>query len=417
MFGDCFHDGLAGAKRKSAKVLCTCGNLFSSELIQLVEAEDTEIARHAKNGTLHRIRCPECHGIISVDAPYFFHAREEKKFIVVLPENWRHRALEARSGFYAALMGARDENIPGYVVQARFVFGRTGLLEELGEPARRSTDKATRRSPVKAVEELVEQVVDEMIEEVIESPADLTGGTRDQKSKTGDGDGTRPGLKADSSGDEDTISLDNSNDVEEFTDFKDMDEEDLLRLLNDKKYSRDAALALVDKNGDANAGIILARFFVAGEMEKDALFPAVLRLGRSVSGQLMEKLKKGDLDEAKAAARALSALRIEEAADYIQARLRGRLKTGDAESFCSALSSMGGKGRKILKKELANPSWSVRASAVSALSRSCGPACLEDILSLNKDRSVRVRKAVRDAVAAMDLVTGNSPDVTGDKPI
>jgi len=426
MFEGWFEEGIGVSSTGGETVLCPCGTLYTTKLVRVFDATGApDLLRSAKNGVLHRVRCPSCKVQIALDAPYCCHNAEQGLFLVVLPETWRHRALEARAGFFQALdAAARVGPVPEYTVNALFVFGQAELLEALGEPARRSTDRQAPRSGRRGVDELVEQVVDEMIEEVV----DTTVGGAAREFKEAEEVGAAVEIDdedveevteveaAEEIDDPDVVvEVEDVDAVEEVIDCSAMSDDELLALLDDATHRREAAVALVARDAGRFLEPILKTFATLHEPDRDKFLPAVLRLGEPAIPFLLEALEASDDVSSRSAARALSAMRAPDTMEKLREKLASRLSGKGAETYCFALAAFGGEGREAVRAELENTSWVVRAAAVKALARTCGPECREMIEVLTNDRSARVRRAVREALDSLQRFADGGP--TGEGPL
>lgn len=130
------YEGLSG--QTHAELLhysCACGAIFPLNVLRSVNVStDRELAEAAVAGTLNHSQCPSCSRQIHVDIPYVLHHPSEERFVLVIPENQRHRELEIRGEFLKGLNEATTTAIPRYVMEYQVVFGTEGLRDSLSRP-------------------------------------------------------------------------------------------------------------------------------------------------------------------------------------------------------------------------------------------------------------------------------------------
>ncbi|MBC7172639.1 MAG: hypothetical protein H5U40_09445, partial [Polyangiaceae bacterium] len=90
-------------------------------------ATDPELARAAREGTLHRE--PESPDIA---VPFVYHDPARSVFVLVVPEALRHTALEERSALWDRIAGEAEHPVPRYVLDCPVVVGISGLRTRLG---------------------------------------------------------------------------------------------------------------------------------------------------------------------------------------------------------------------------------------------------------------------------------------------
>jgi len=86
-------------------------------------ATDPSLLGELLSGALNQLSCQHCKKIVSSDTPVYLHDSQEQRYLCVYPSAWRSRELALRVEFYQELLGIENENVPGYVREARFVFG------------------------------------------------------------------------------------------------------------------------------------------------------------------------------------------------------------------------------------------------------------------------------------------------------
>src|SRR6266511_3021129 len=153
--GSRVYAGRSASTRKERVVYsCACGERFPVDVHRAVEAGHAEEVRRLAEGTLNRVRCPQCGTSSDVQVPVLFHDGGAARLILVLPEGLRHRELAERAALFAAL--AEDAAVPPpYVLTPDVVFGAAGLRTALAPhptvatPAQRAPAAATapQRSP------------------------------------------------------------------------------------------------------------------------------------------------------------------------------------------------------------------------------------------------------------------------------
>jgi hypothetical protein len=131
----------------------------STEAVHLLEADgsartrwvhrvvnagtDPVLARAAREGTLHRDP-----GHADIAVPFVYHDPDRSQFVLVVPEELRHTALEERSALWDRIAGETEHAVPRYVLDCALVIGARGLRVHLGlDPEDDVTTASSKPSP------------------------------------------------------------------------------------------------------------------------------------------------------------------------------------------------------------------------------------------------------------------------------
>jgi hypothetical protein len=115
---------------------CACGAIFSVNVLRAVNvATDRELAEAAVAGSLNHVKCPFCNRHAHVEIAYVLHHPTEERFVLVIPENLRHRELELRAAMLEKLAADNETPVPPYAAEFQVVFGTEGLRASLARPS------------------------------------------------------------------------------------------------------------------------------------------------------------------------------------------------------------------------------------------------------------------------------------------
>jgi HEAT repeat protein len=122
----------ASARTRKAPVVfsCSCGERFAVQVFRAVDSEARAETVQLLEGTLNRVRCPACDHAADVQVPVLYHDLSRRRLVLVLPQSQRHRELDELGELFRTL-AADAEPPPGYVLDAKVVFGAVGLREAL----------------------------------------------------------------------------------------------------------------------------------------------------------------------------------------------------------------------------------------------------------------------------------------------
>ncbi len=131
------------SRREPIVYRCPCGERFSAEVWRAISSDEvgspddhgpaSEQRRRLIEGDLNRVRCPRCDASVDVQVSVLLH-EVGKRLVLVAPPSERHRELALIAELFALLA---TDGVPAedYVLQARVVFGSSGLVELLARNA------------------------------------------------------------------------------------------------------------------------------------------------------------------------------------------------------------------------------------------------------------------------------------------
>jgi CpXC motif protein len=167
--------GILATSRSSVRIACDCGESFAVSVIRVINlSSDPELLDELLNGELNQVRCNHCGSQYPSETPIFINDSREARYFCVFPSAWRSRELALRVEFYQELLGFNKEAIPGYVREAKFVFGLAPLanlfgkkfpLSESASPALTIVDKTKSILPI---EPLTHELEEADFEQVID---------------------------------------------------------------------------------------------------------------------------------------------------------------------------------------------------------------------------------------------------------
>ena len=132
-------------------------------------ATDPNLLELLLAGKLNRVRCEHCERVYPSETPVYIHDPDLARYICLFPSAWRSRELDLRIEFYQELLGVGEEAIPGYVREARFLFGlescrkmfdRHDRMEDRPSEGVRPVDTPPADSFVPAYRDLVANLLD-----------------------------------------------------------------------------------------------------------------------------------------------------------------------------------------------------------------------------------------------------------------
>jgi hypothetical protein len=125
------YAGAAGRTRSEAlQVLMPDGFIRSLSVYTSIDAiADPGLAALARAGTLHQVAAG-----VELAVPFTYHDSLERLFVLVLPEQLRHRALMLRAELMRAVAADAAHAVPDYVRDVELVVGCRGLLARLARP-------------------------------------------------------------------------------------------------------------------------------------------------------------------------------------------------------------------------------------------------------------------------------------------
>lgn len=149
---DDVYDG-PSARTRVAQTTVWCGGcqaFFAGRYQHAVDADaDAGIIRQVLSGgfgSLNRVRCPKCKWSYVIEAPLYVHRPAQREFLLVVPEQARHRALQVKAEFLREVADAPGSGVlPRYVTEPILVGGLSGLAEHIDAP-RRSRSSGPRSS-------------------------------------------------------------------------------------------------------------------------------------------------------------------------------------------------------------------------------------------------------------------------------
>jgi hypothetical protein len=154
--------------RTSERIACDCSEAFIAPVVRVINVQtDPKMLEELLSGCLNRVRCGHCQREFPSDTPVYIHDPEGLQYVCLFPAAWRSKELDLRIQFYQELLGAGAGTVPGYVRDARFVFGLEPCAKLLGREGKNHAPKAAdpvRSEKPAAVQELreadFEQVAD-----------------------------------------------------------------------------------------------------------------------------------------------------------------------------------------------------------------------------------------------------------------
>ncbi len=123
------YEGEAGrTSTEAVHLLEADGSARTRWVHRVVNAStDPALARAARDGTLHREA-----GSVDIAVPFVYHDPDHAHFVLVVPEELRHTALEERSALWDRIAGETEHAVPRYVLDCKVVIGVRGLRVHLG---------------------------------------------------------------------------------------------------------------------------------------------------------------------------------------------------------------------------------------------------------------------------------------------
>jgi hypothetical protein len=179
--GSRVYAGRSATTRKERVVYsCTCGERFPAEVYRAVDVSHVEEVRRLADGSLNRVRCPQCGAVADVQVPVVYHDTghdgRAPRLILVLPEGLRHRELAERAALLAAL--AEDAAPPPpYVLAPEVVFGPAGLRAAVAAAA-----TAPSRTPAVAAPPVAAAAAPATVDHDKTAVTDMTGVDRNHPS-------------------------------------------------------------------------------------------------------------------------------------------------------------------------------------------------------------------------------------------
>ncbi|MBW1811252.1 MAG: hypothetical protein JRJ87_23885, partial [Deltaproteobacteria bacterium] len=125
--------GILATSQSSVRIACDCGQSFAASVIRVINlSSNPELLDQLLTGELNQVKCKHCGSQYPSETPIFIHDPDDGRYICLFPSAWRSRELALRVEFYQELLGLNRESIPGYVRDARFVFGLAPVAAEFG---------------------------------------------------------------------------------------------------------------------------------------------------------------------------------------------------------------------------------------------------------------------------------------------
>ena len=145
------YDGQAGRTAfTETTIWCGgCGAWFGGRVLQTLDGDaDAELLAEFVGGgfaAVNAAQCPNCNWTYTAEEPLTVHLPSQNKLFLVIPENGRHRAQEARARVISAVAGNPGSFVPGYALEPVLVAGTEQLSAFMGSvPAGRKPGRGAR---------------------------------------------------------------------------------------------------------------------------------------------------------------------------------------------------------------------------------------------------------------------------------
>jgi hypothetical protein len=158
--------GILATNRRSVRITCDCGESFAAGVVRVINlSTDQELFESLLAGELNQVKCKHCDREFPSETPVYIHDPDALLYVCVFPSAWRSRELALRIEFYQELLGIGGDAIPGYVRDARFVFGVRPCADLFDRPEQSDVGSA----PDQVLEEIIENSIEPAIRELNES--------------------------------------------------------------------------------------------------------------------------------------------------------------------------------------------------------------------------------------------------------